>query len=396
MSVAARELGTLYRTQARVVAVESQEDLFELLSSTLRALFPNLLRFEFYVTDESGSPGTSMVRGDLERTRVERLALRRLPDAGTAGKFLAPRQGLKPGARMDAPLLDGRNPVGLIVVESLPECPFAGVDLEILESVAGLFSLALYRLRSRRTEHRRASIDLDRQAAGDLQRRLMRSSLPAGSGATIDARYLPALDVGGDFYDFAPLGDGRVGGAIGDVSGKGMQAALIMSRVSSDLGRALRSGVRPSKVLEGMNSALLDPDSETFVTASCVHLDPEARRLTVSNAGHIPLLVRRETGDVLDCGAASGTPLGMIPCRYLDEHVELRPRDIVLLMTDGLVEALDEPNDRWGKRFLHNLLHSAPHDPSAINDRILAAANEMLGSRPLDDVALVALQLEPR
>ena len=293
-------------------------------------------------------------------------------------------------------MLDGRAPLGMIVVETGPGRPFATLDLEILESLAELFSLALQRLRHRQSDHRRASIDLDRRSAGSVQRSLMNGSLPADAGVKVDARYLPALDVGGDFYELTHLGDGRIGGAIGDVSGKGVSAALIMSRVSSDVGRAIRSGSGPAKVLESVNTALADVESETFVTASCISLDSRSRSLTVANAGHIPLMVRRATGEVLDFGRASGTPLGMMPCQYVDEQVALQPRDIVLLMTDGLVEAFDRPSDRMGTHRLHQIVNSAPHDPAGINASILAAANGMKGAQPLDDVTLVALQIESR
>jgi serine phosphatase RsbU (regulator of sigma subunit) len=202
--------------------------------------------------------------------------------------------------------------------------------------------------------------------------------------------------VGGDFYDLACLEDGAIGGAIGDVSGRGISAALIMSRVSLDMGRAIRSGVAPSKVLENVNPTLIDEVGETFVTASCFSLDPRSRLLTVASAGHLPLMVRRATGEVFGFGEASGAPLGMLPCRYVDERLELHPSDILILMTDGLVEALDRPGDRMGAYCLHAVVSSAPHDPGAINAGILAAMEESNGSEPLDDVTLVALQIESR
>jgi serine phosphatase RsbU (regulator of sigma subunit) len=239
-------------------------------------------------------------------------------------------------------------------------------------------------------------MELDRRSARDVQRSLMHGSLPAEVGVTVDARYLPAMDVGGDFYELSHLGGGRVGGAIGDVSGKGVSAALIMARVSSDVGRAIRSGAEPSKVLETVNTTLSDSVGETFVTASCISLDARCPSLTVANAGHVPLMVRRATGEVFEFGGASGTPLGMMPCQYVDERVELRPRDIVLLMTDGLVEAFDAPDDSAGAARLHRIVASAPHDPRAINDHVLAAAHDVKGPRSLDDVTLVALQIEPQ
>jgi serine phosphatase RsbU (regulator of sigma subunit) len=395
-----QDIGSFYRAPARVVAAQTEEELLELLSITLRGLYRKPLRYELYAGGEgnkllpvpglgNGASGTKLLA-----SLKSRLLMRKGRGPVAESHLFPALHGLKRGSLMSAPLLDGRALIGLIVVEAPPETfDFTSYDLDVLEGVAALFSMALQRVRSERTEGVRASVDLDRRSASKVQRRLMSETLPAGIGVTVDAKYLPALDVGGDFYELAYLGDGKIGGAIGDVSGKGVSAALIMSRVSSDVRRALRSGVSPSTVLMNVNATLADVESETFVTASCIRLDARRRKLTVANAGHLPLVVRRAGGEVFSCGPASGTPLGLMPCDYTDDEVDLESKDIVLLMTDGLVEALDRPSDRMGGELLRRLLQSAPPDPKVINALILEAANEMKGSKPLDDVTLVALQL---
>jgi serine phosphatase RsbU (regulator of sigma subunit) len=381
---------------AKVMAAESKDELLQLLSHTLRTLYRHVLRFEILLADESGKLVQAWAdeKWNLQVARAPGKG--RLQAVSASWQFEPALHGVRRGLEMSAPLLDGRTPLGLIVLEAIPGRPFGSLDLEILESVADLFSLALQRLRSRKSERRRASVEADRRAAGIVQRKLMKWSLPVDAGVKVDARYQPALDVGGDFYDLACLEDGRIGGAIGDVAGKGVSAALIMSRVSSDVGRAVRSGANPSKVLESVNATLTDVESETFVTASCISLDSRHRSLTIANAGHLPLMIRRANGEVFDFGGASGTPLGMVPCQYVDERLELQPLDIVLLMTDGLVEALDRPSDRMGTKRLHRIVNAAPHDPETINERILAAANDSGGAQALDDVTLVALQIESR
>ena len=396
MHSGSQELGTLYRTPARIVAAESKEELLRLLSHTLKTLYKNFLRFEVFLADECGRLVVARTGEAADLAAQPTYGTGFLRDVSVGRKFESALHGVAHGSRMSAPLLDGRAPLGMIVVDAAPGRPFFSMDLEVLEGVAGLFSLAFQRLHSRKSDWRRASVEADRRSAGSVQRSLMKTSLPADSGLKVDARYQPALDVGGDFYDLTCLGDGRIGGAIGDVSGKGVSAALIMSRVSSDLGRALRSGVTPSEVLESVNTTMTDVESETFVTASCITLDPLRRSLTIANAGHLPLMIRRANGEVFDFGGASGTPLGMMPCRYVDERLELQPLDIVLLMTDGVAEALDLPGDRMGTKRLHRIMNTAPHDPKVINARILAAANESSSASAPDDLTLVALQFEPR
>lgn len=392
---------TLCRTPARIVAVQTEAELSELLSYTLRSLYRNLLRCGVYVRDERDELAPLLGLGEDARAHdalLDSLARSRRPAdeqrGGPAGLhlFRAPR-GVRHGPLMSAPIRDAGSMIGLIVVEGIPATSeFTVLDLQVLEGIAALLSLAVQRLRFKQSEDLGASIALDRKSAMKVQRGLMTGSLPTGVGVTVDAKYVPAFDVGGDFYELTYLGDGEIAAVIGDVSGKGVSAALIMSRVTSDLRHALRSGVGPSMVLEKVNAAMTDFDSETFVTASCIRVDTFRRKLTVANAGHIPLLVRRASGEVLTVGAPSGTPLGMLPCDYTDEEVALKPLDIVLLMTDGLVEALDRPGDGMGEGLLR-LVKSAPHDPRSINARILEAANEMKAGRLPDDMTLVALQL---
>jgi phosphoserine phosphatase RsbU/P len=396
-SVAAmmQQFGILLGTPRRILAAQTEEEQHDLLSSALRGLYWNLLRFELYVGEEPDKlvPIVKLGNGrTLLASLKSRLLMKEANGVISEPHVFPGLQGVKRGSLMSAPLLDVQDLIGLVVVEAAPGTPdFTRFDLDVLESVASLFSLALQRLRSKETQNLQARVERDLKTAGQVQRRLMSESLPAAIGVAVHASYLPAFDVGGDFYDLAYLGDGKVGAVIGDVSGKGVAAALIMSRVSSDLRRALRSGVGPSAVLKDVNAGLTEIESETFVTATCLHLDAQNRKLSVANAGHMPVIVRRASGDVFTFGSPSGTPLGMMPCEYTEEELGLHGHDIVLLVTDGLVEAL---NWRMGMQLLLNLIKYAPHDPKLINERILEAVNKMKGTKLLDDVTLVALQLD--
>jgi serine phosphatase RsbU (regulator of sigma subunit) len=277
-------------------------------------------------------------------------------------------------------VVDGRN--------------FTAQDMNVLEGLAGLASFALVRLWMRSNDEARERLHNDLAAAQRVQRKFLPDALPPESGMRVEAKYLPAYTVGGDFYDLVYHGDGRIGAAIGDVCGKGVAAALLMSRVSSELRRLTTRDAQPSKVLADANK-LLDSGAqdESFVTASSLQIDARRRKLHVASAGHVPLIVKRANGTVSTFGAPSGTPLGMLPCEYTDETVTLHTHDIVILMTDGLVEALDRPSDRLGMDLLLNLIKAAPHDPKQMNERILTVVDKMKGQKRLDDITLVALQL---
>jgi len=362
-----------------------------------------MLRFELYVSDGEGGfiPVVKLGDGQFESgLKLLGLLRSRLTMKGDDASFaeahvLPGLHGVRRGSIISAPLLDGERLVGLIVVEAAPAVTdFSQLDLDALESVASLFSLGIQRLRGKEVEQVNARMELDLKTAREVQRRFMSESLPPSIGVTAHAEYLPCFDVGGDFYDLTHLGGGQVGAVIGDVSGKGVSAALVMSHVSASFRHALRRPDSPAEILRVVNADVCEAELESFVTASCVRIDAARRRMVVSSAGHIPIIVRRATGEVFTCGMPSGTPLGMLECEYTDEEHELGPLDIVLLMTDGLVEALDRPSDRMGMDLLLGVVKYAPHDPKLIGERILTAVNKMKGAKLLDDVTLVALQID--
>jgi sigma-B regulation protein RsbU (phosphoserine phosphatase) len=393
--------GILSRTPARILSARTFADLREALPAILLHLFGGHVRFELFFHDGRGElvpvldgrDGSSTggkallasLSSRLRATRQDPVQPRAFPALKCAGD----------GSLMTAPLLDaGEKLAGLLVVERAPGEPdFTRMELVALEGVAALLALALQRLDVKQADVVRTRADLDRVAARRVQRGLMSSRLPPNAGVTAYSAYLPALDVGGDFYSLKYLGNGKVSVAIGDVSGNGVSAALVMSRVSSDIERALRTGGSPSTVLRDVNDGLSDLESERFVTASCIRLDTRSRKVTVANAGHLPLVVRRANGHAFTCGSASGMPLGMLPCEYEEEEIALEPRDFLLLVTDGLVEALDHPTGRNGMTVLLRLVQGAPHDPKVLHARIRAAVDRARAHAVLDDVTWVGLQL---
>jgi sigma-B regulation protein RsbU (phosphoserine phosphatase) len=397
------QLGSFARVAQRLAAAKSETDLCDAVEVAMRGLF-RVGQVELFTRDRGGSfvpvvrLGAGRLGAGLKLLSVlkGRKTLRQ-DDGRLDSPHIFPKlRGVGRGSLMAAPLIDGGDLIGLIIVEATVAAPdFAALDLEILGGVAGICSLALQRLRSKELRRAQARVDGDLKNARRVQRELMPTSLPASAGVIAVAEYLPSLDVGGDFYDFVELGAGVVGAVVGDVSGKGVAAALVMSRVSSEF-RRFHDGTRtPAQVLAAVNRSMVTEFGETFTTALCLAIDSRAGVLTVASAGHVPLIVRRAGGEVFTFGSASGTPLGMLPSEYANESLELNRGDIVLAMTDGLVEALDRPSDRMGTHLLLGLIKYAPHDPHAIIARSLEAVEKMKGQKSLDDVTVVALQPRP-
>ena len=207
------------------------------------------------------------------------------------------------------------------------------------------------------------------------------------------AHYQPARAVGGDFYDFINLPDGRLGVVVGDVADKGVPAALVMATTRTILRGVSERVFSPGEVLERVNE-LLHPDipANMFVTCLYVVLDPANGRLQFANAGH-GLPYRRHSGGVEEL-RATGMPLGLMTgMRYEEHETSLRPGETVLFHSDGLVEAHNPDREMFSFDRLRTLVAGHPGGRSLI-DFLLTELDEFTGPdwEQEDDVTLVTLQ----
>lgn len=398
-TVTVEKPSALSRTRARLTSARSVAELRERLLDVLALLYRAGSRSELFVAQGDHLVPTA---GDPDEQRLFRgvLASIRTRLLG-AGRSVSDPQSLVASetsgrrAAITAPVYGASDDlIGLIVVLGAPSRDeFERVELVALEGVAALVSVALQRLDPADTRSARERRELDRAAACKVQRGFMSSRLPPGAGVIAHAEYLPAFDVGGDFYGVKLVGPRTVVASIGDVSGNGVAAALLMSRVSADLERLVSAGASPASALSQVHAQLAPSVGDMFVTAACARIDVQRRRLTVANAGHLPMIIRRANDEVFTFGGASGVPLGMMPCAYAEDELLLDRGDIMLLLTDGLLEALDPPTGHRGMELLVDEVYAAGHDPAGINDRIRAAVARTRASHALDDVTWLNLQL---
>ncbi len=238
----------------------------------------------------------------------------------------------------------------------------------------------------------------DLALAGQLQR----SFLPVPEerpGMRVVAEYRPAFDIGGDFYDVIYLPDGRVTLLIGDVAGKGVAAALLMARISVEFRRLGGEKLSPKRMLERVDQWMTSQGlTDRFVTATCVQLQPARARWVASNAGHIVPLLRRANGEVLRLSEPSGLPLGLSNVAagadpFIENEVAAVPGDIVLLTTDGIVEAFGHADGDPAQVGAHvaELLAAGPADVENLRQRIFAVVERTHSRR--DDATLLALAL---
>jgi hypothetical protein len=302
------------------------------------------------------------------------------------------------GSTMSTPIFSGKSLEGFLVVQRQPTAPpFTSNDLVAFAALAEGVGSILPATRERASSVPASWLEQDLSAARDLQRSFLPEPvLKNSAGVKVVTEYMPAHAVGGDFYDFVDLGGGRVFGVIGDVSGKGVTAALTMARVSADVRRFATDVSGPAEFLERLNNTVTTRMADhRFVTALAVLLDLPKRRWVFANAGHVLPLLRRSTGVVSRVAYSSGPPLGiMAHAQYQEEVVSMASKDILLLATDGVFEVLSAPRrpcSTMGQCQLTELVSSAPHDIVAIDRQIVATAQAAANGR--DDLTLLGMQV---
>lgn len=259
------------------------------------------------------------------------------------------------------------------------------------------------RLRRLREEHERVQQQV--RLAADVQRRMLPRQDPSVQGLDIAARYSPSFELGGDFYDFLHLGD-SLGVAIGDVVGKGVAAALLMSAVRASLRAHAEDVYDVQDVLARVNRALAaDTHDHEFTTLFYGVIDPVSRRLTYVTAGHEPVLLLRpgapgEANPTVRELHSGGMVLGVDPEQTFPPGIEhLRAGDAIVLYTDGLTEATDFQNRRFGRhrltQVLAQLLTDEPEATAArMIEQIVWHLRQFAGlSTRNDDVTIVAIRV---
>jgi serine phosphatase RsbU (regulator of sigma subunit) len=306
------------------------------------------------------------------------------------------------GMTLVVPLVSQTKLVGLLALgPRRSERDYSGDDRNLLEDLAERAAPALrvaelvrQLVRQQAAEMRaRERIEQELQVAQLIQRQFLPRELPQLAGWHVAAYYQPAKEVGGDFYDFIELPDGQLGIVVGDVTDKGVPAALVMATTHSILRGDAPQLVSPGKVLERANRLLLnDIPPQMFVTCLYGILDPATGRLRYANAGHNPPYVHTSDG-VVEL-RATGMPLGLMPgMSYEEKETTLGPGDTLLLHSDGLAEAHDPERKMFGFPRLAAVVGGCPGGQELI-DRLLSELEGFTGAgwEQEDDITLVAVQ----
>ncbi|MFL5672540.1 MAG: SpoIIE family protein phosphatase [Chloroflexota bacterium] len=321
---------------------------------------------------------------DLARLDLDSPAVRALREAGVA---------------LVVPLVSQGELIGTLNLgPRLSEQDYSTDDRRLLTTLAAQAAPAIRVAQLVREQAHEAAererLEQEMRVATLIQQQFLPRQLPALPEWQIAAYYGPARAVGGDFYDFIEMPGGRIGIAVGDVTDKGVPAALVMARTHSILRAEASRSESPGTILARANELLVpEMPARMFVTCLFAILDPVTGRIVLANAGHNLPYVRTDSG-VTEL-RATGMPLGLLPgIRYDETEGVIEPGNNVLLYSDGLVEAHDPAREMYGFPRLRDEMTAVDDAGSELLDRLLDTLHRFTGAEweQEDDITLVTLR----
>jgi len=318
----------------------------------------------------------------------------RVEDTSTDPRYIASHPNLR--SEVAVPLMLRDRVIGVMDLESHRLNYYSMDHVRTLALLAPQVASAIENARLYEEiaarEHR---MDQDLQAARKLQSLLLPSVAPELEGLEIAVGLRPAREITGDLFDFFDYDNGQAAIVFGDSSGKGPAAALYAALVSGLLRSLGRRPKQPADLLEALNNALTERRAEAqYVTLLAMFWDLPTRKLTIANAGGLPPIICRRD-ELLDLHA-EGVPVGLLQARVYEEiSVVLEPGDVVVLTSDGVLDAMNEQGEEYGRERLGELiLACCPMDVKDMVGAIHAAVQEFSGDAPqFDDQTVLILRV---
>ncbi|HET7105546.1 MAG TPA: GAF domain-containing SpoIIE family protein phosphatase [Candidatus Acidoferrum sp.] len=361
----------------------------QMLESVFAQRYENALPSRFQMPLHQGITGTAAA----ERRTI------RVVDVRLDPRYVSTNLDVEVRSELVVPLLLRDRLVGVLDLESTKPHAFSPEHERLLNILGSYIAVALEnsRLFEEARENQTRLLN-DLETAREIQRQLLPSGAKEIPGLDLATAYVPARELGGDFYDLLPYGVGRLAIANGDVSGKGTAAALYGSLAIGILRELVHDNeASPSEMLEQMNNRLLAARLDArFIAMQFAVYDAALRELTIANAGGtLPLLIRNR--DVTEINVA-GMPLGLLPEAEYDEvRLSLVPGDVVVFASDGIHESMNKEQEEYGIDRLKELLSTVSSaDPGyKVAQRIVKATDEHTGPgrQPHDDRTLLILRV---
>ena len=294
-----------------------------------------------------------------------------------------------------SPLKSRGGVQGILVAAKPAGQNFSLDDLSAIETFSDYASVAIEnsRLLEESIEKERLEKELD--VAREIQRKILPLKAPEYQNLQISSVFIPAFEVGGDYFDFFKINDSRLGFVIADVSGKGISAAFIMAEVKGIFESLSKTIDAPKDILIKANEILCNTlDSKTFVSAAYGYFDLNQRKLTFARAGHCPLFLLRENDskEIKPSGLGLGLSDKINFNNSLEEHsIDLNENDTIVLFTDGVTEAKNEKFEDFGDNHFQEVLQSNKHlSAEDLSNKIIHEISVFSsGHEQYDDITLV-------
>jgi phosphoserine phosphatase RsbU/P len=294
---------------------------------------------------------------------------------------------------MCAPLVDSEgNALGVLQIDTLDQRHrFQKEDLEVLGAIATQAAIAIDNAKLHDQSLRQRALERDLEVAHEVQRGFLPDARPKLDGFSFFDFYAPAEYVGGDYYDYLELPDGRIAVLVADVVGHGVAAALMMAKLSSEARIALATGMEPAEAVTQLNERLCRAQTDRFVTFILAAIHPANGEVTIVNAGHMCPIVRRANGQLEEPGHKEvGLPLAVAEgLSYQPCNIVLEPGATMVLYTDGVNESMDATGEFFGIDRIRRHAQAAK-DPEALGQEIIDDVTRFVGRGPqVDDMCLV-------
>ncbi len=410
----AETLGLLYEVSRELTSILDREELLRRIAQHVKRIVDyhlftvmlwnegsQLLESVFAMHYDDAIPARLRMRLNQGITGLaagERRPIR-VGDVREDSRYMQCATDTEVRAEMVVPLLLQDRLIGVLDLESTVPEAFTLEHERLLATMGSYVAIALENARlyqEARENERRLQDDLN--TAREIQRQLLPKGAREVPGLDLAAAYAPARELGGDFYDFQPYGEGRLAFALGDVSGKGTAAALYGSLAIGTLREVVMDRtLSAAKMLSLLNQRMYAARMEAkFIALLFGIYDASGRRLTIANAGEpYPLLIRNGSTSEIEI---SGMPLGLFgDTQYEEITVDLLPGDVVVCASDGITDSEDAGEEAFGTGRFRDLLSDVVPMDSALEiaDRILTATEEFsgLGNASFDDRTLVVLRV---
>ncbi|MCY3022039.1 MAG: SpoIIE family protein phosphatase [Planctomycetota bacterium] len=294
--------------------------------------------------------------------------------------------------------IEGTRVVGVLQALNKTDGAMDDYDVELASIIGAQVGVVLEQaaLREQAMERKRLQAEMD--LARSIQQRLLPSRSPQVKGLDIAGANTPATETSGDYFDYVPLPDGRLGVVIADVTGHGLGAALVMTAARAFVRAWCGTESDPGKILGGCNNLLeKDLDAGNFLSLCLAAFDPRRGTLAYASAGHDPPLVYRSTEDGFSELESTGPLLGVAEGMEfgVSGPVPLLCGDVLLFMTDGLFECMNERDETFGKERLKEIIRARSNDSAAdILGALLEATRAWTaGKPPRDDITVVVVRV---